>query len=106
MLDGVLVAYTGPGGDVVVPAGTVRIGRGAFRDNAALRTIHLPEGLEEIDDHAFRNCANLRQIRIPADCTLGTDVFEQCRLVYIYGAAGSLAEAYCAEHENCVFVEE
>ena len=91
--------------DFTLPAFLAAIAEEAF-EGAGMDVVYIGDNCTAIGDHAFRNCANLRQIRIPADCTLGTDVFEQCRLVYIYGAAGSPAEAYCSAHDNCVFVEE
>ena len=45
-------------------------------------------------------------IRIPAGCVLGRDVFDGCGTVYVYGAAGSDAERYCSEQDNCVFVSD
>ncbi len=71
-----------------------------------MSVVYIHDGCTAIGDHAFRNCMNLWQIRIPADCTLGTDVFDQCNLVYIYGTVGSPAETYCSSHANCVFVDE
>ena len=89
--------------DFTLPAGTLTIEANAF-EGAAMTVVSIPEGCERIGDYAFRNCAGLSRIRIPANCALGTDVFDGCGTVYVFGAAGSPAEAYCAAHENCVFV--
>ena len=47
-------------------------------------------------------------IRIPAGCAIGDEVFVGCGTVFVYGTAGSPAEAYCNDpaNSNCVFVEE
>jgi hypothetical protein len=91
--------------DFTLPAGVTAIEANAF-EGAAMTKVIIPEGCESIGDHAFRDCTSLTQIRIPDGCALGTDVFDGCTKVYVYGAAGSPAEAYCQSHGNCVFVPE
>ena len=73
-----------------------------------MTVIVIPDSCRAIGDHAFRDCTNLYQIRIPADCAIGTDAFDGCTTVYIYGTSGSPAHAYCQDpqHANCVFVSE
>jgi len=89
--------------DFTLPAALTTVEEEAFEGIAA-SVVDVPEGCASIGDHAFRNCPNLTQIRIPANCELGEDVFEGCAMVYVFGAAGSSAEAYCSTHANCVFV--
>ncbi len=91
--------------DFDIPTGTTRIEASAFEGIAAT-VVAIPENCESVGDYAFRDCADLTMIRIPAECALGTDVFDGCTKVYVYGAAGSPAEAYCQSHGNCVFVAE
>ena len=91
--------------DFTLPAFLTTIEEEAF-EGAVMRIVLVPTGCTAICDHAFRNCPNLTQIRIPAGCAIGTDAFDGCTLVYVYGEADSPAEAYCNAHENCVFVEE
>ena len=71
-----------------------------------MTVVSIPDGCASIGDHAFRSCPNLTQVRIPTGCALGADVFDGCAQVYVYGMAGSPAEAYCLSHSNCVFVGE
>ena len=71
-------AFRGRGGDnddpkpgdevvsVVVPAGVVKIGRGAFADCRKLTSVVLPDTVEEIREVAFRGSANLHTANIPA----------------------------------------
>jgi hypothetical protein len=70
--------------------------------------VDVPATCLSLGDRAFRYCPKLTQIRIPAGCALGEDVFDGCGRVYVFGAAGSPAEAYCADpaHGNCVFVPD
>ena len=91
--------------DFTLPEDTLRIEADAF-EGAAMTVVFIPDGCESIGDSAFRDCLSLTRIRIPAGCELGTDVFSGCGRVFVFGPAGSPAEAYCAEHDNCVFVAE
>ncbi|MBQ6506411.1 MAG: chitobiase/beta-hexosaminidase C-terminal domain-containing protein [Clostridia bacterium] len=94
--------------DFTLPTGLSEIGEEAFEGIAAMTVIVIPDSCRAIGDHAFRDCTNLYQVRIPADCAIGTDAFDGCTTVYIYGTAGSPAHAYCQDpqHANCVFVSE
>ncbi len=96
-------AYGTP--DFTLPSGIAVIEAGAF-EGAAMTVVSIPDGCESIGDYAFKDCAGLRQIRIPDGCALGTDVFSGCGTIFVYGTAGSPAEAYCQSHSNCVFVKE
>ena len=93
--------------DFVIPAGTITIEESAVEGIAAT-VAEIPANCTSIGDHAFKDCVFLTQIRIPSDCELGTDVFDGCTKVYVFGTAGSPAEAYCEApgHSNCVFIEE
>lgn len=73
--NGTLIRYTGPGGDVVVPEGVIKIEgypddamwwRGAFEGCKMLTSIVLPEGLQSIGDDAFMGCERLKSIALPA----------------------------------------
>ena len=96
-------AYSAP--DFILPGDLTAIEANAF-EGAAMTAVSIPDGCGSIGEYAFKDCASLTQIRIPADCALGTDVFSGCGTVYVYGTAGSPAEAYCQSHSNCVFVGE
>ena len=93
--------------DFTLPASTHTIEDQAF-EGVAATVVEIPANCTRIGDRAFKNCAQLTMIRIPADCELGTDVFDGCTKVYIFGTAGSPAEDYCndPDHSNCEFVAE
>ena len=91
--------------DFTLPAAITTVEEEAFL-SAGMSVVLVPDSCTSISDHAFKDCAALTQIHIPAACTLGTDVFDGCTLVYVFGTSGSPAETYCQEHENCVFVKE
>ena len=91
--------------DFTLPDGTEEIGNFAF-EGAAMTAVWIPDGCTYIGALSFCDCPNLAHVRIPAECEIGTGAFDGCEEVYIFGTAGSPAEAYCQEHANCVFVEE
>ena len=53
---GVLDPYTGPGGDVVIPAGVTKIGSRAFKNCANLTSVTIPGSVKEIDKYVFQGC--------------------------------------------------
>ena len=91
--------------DFVIPGGMTHIEDNAFEGIAAT-VVQIPANCASIGAEAFRDCVRLGEIRIPAGCAVGADAFAGCGKVYIFGAAGSSAEAYCSSHGNCVFVAE
>lgn len=64
--NGVLVKYTGPGGQAVVPAGITAVGDRAFVLNDAVTEVVLPEGVTKIGNRAFMGCHHLRAVTLPA----------------------------------------
>ena len=91
--------------DFTLPAFLTAVGENAFAGIAA-ESVEVPEGCLSLGAGAFRACPNLTQVRVPGSCALEGDVFDGCRLVLVYGEAGSDAEQYCETHANCVFVAE
>lgn len=67
--NGVLVKYTGAGGDVVIPDGVVSIGEEAFYSSVSLTSITIPDGVTSIGDGAFKCCTSLISIIIPNSVT-------------------------------------
>ena len=57
--DGVLDKYTGPGGDVAIPAGVTEIGQSAFKGCASLTSVTIPASVTEIRWGAFYGCPKL-----------------------------------------------
>ena len=94
--DGVLKQYTGPGGEVVIPAGVTAIGDLAFSNCESVTSVIVPEGVTEICSEAFAGCENLKSVSLPKTLTriAGSLIFgaflgcENLRSVYI-GDLGS-----------------
>ena len=127
--NGVLKKYSGPGGDVVIPAGVTEIGGGAFSGCVNLTSITIPgsvtkiglaafsgctrltsvtipTGVTEIGESAFRSCTDLTSVTIPEGVTeIGGAAFEKCKKLTIHAPAGSYAEEY-AKKNNIRFIAE
>lgn len=91
--------------DFILPSELAVIDESAFEGITAT-AIYISDACTSIGKWAFLNCPKLTQIRIPANCTIGTDAFEGCLNVVIFGTPGSAAETYANSHANCSFVAE
>lgn len=83
--DGVLTAYHGPGGEVVIPQGVTNIYNQVFAGRADITSVTIPDTVEWIGGYAFSGCTGLTSVTIPgsvytvydsafADCTSLTHV--------------------------------
>lgn len=81
--DGILVAYSGAGGQVVVPEGVKQIGAEVFKDHDLITGVTFPESLLTIGEDAFSGCSSLTGVnggnnlaeirdRAFAGCPIGT----------------------------------
>lgn len=59
-----LIAYNGPGGDVVIPTdlNIYYIGEEAFEDNDNVTSVVIPKTVMEINARAFANCSALEEV--------------------------------------------
>lgn len=99
---GVLTAYTGPGGRVTVPEGGTEIGEGAFAHCGALTSVTVWEGVQTIGARSFFRCTHLRWVMLPHGLTeLGAEAFSGCthmmsvKLPEGLRCIGTEAFAYC-----------
>lgn len=84
--DGVLTAYNGPGGDVVIPDGVTAIGEHAFSYNSftydkfTLTSVTIPASVTVIMKDAFQSCSNLRQVNFSEGLTyIAEHAFDTCK---------------------------
>ena len=120
--NGVLTKYTGPGGDVTIPAGVTKIGGSAFKGCTGLTSVTIPAGVTEIGGYAFKDCTGLTSVTIPEGITkigggalyhcmgltsvtipesvkeIGDSVFMNCPRLVIHAPAGSYAERYARKN--------
>jgi hypothetical protein len=70
VVNGVLIAYHGIGGNVVIPdnLGITAIGDRVFESNSSLTAITIPNGITSIGIYAFRN-TNITSVTIPNSVT-------------------------------------
>lgn len=61
IISGTLYAYTGEGGEVVIPDSVVSIAGEAFA-NSAVTVVTIPASVVEIGDSAFANCVSLTKL--------------------------------------------
>ena len=76
---GELKRYKGPGGDVVIPEGVVRIGSAAFYYCKDVTSVEIPTGVTSIAAYAFYCCSKLSSVTIPEGVTaIRTNTFYDC----------------------------
>ena len=77
--NGVLTAYSGTGGAIVIPEGVEVIGEYAFGNCESITSVTVPEGVLEIAYNAFYYCNNLTSVTIAASVTaIGKTAFYFC----------------------------
>jgi len=77
---GVLTAYTGAGGVVIIPAGVVEIAANVFLNKSSITGVVFNDGLQRIGHNAFRGCTGLTgSLEIPGSVTsIGDYAFDGC----------------------------
>ncbi len=110
--NGVLVAYHGEGGKVVVPDGVKHIGDKAFLNCESLTKLILPKGLISIRDRAFSDCINLTEVTFPKGLiSIGDHAFVECKnltevtLPEGLTSIGEGAFLYCVNLTEVIFPE-
>lgn len=99
--NGVLVKYTGAGGDVVIPDGVTSIGDWAFSRCEGLTSVTMPDSVTSIEDHAFCECTSLTSIVIPNGVTtIGDYMFHSCKSLTSVTIPDSVTSI-----GKCVFVD-
>lgn len=77
--NGVLTAYSGSGGRVVIPEGVTAIGEYAFSWQTKMTSVTIPNSVETIGERAFLHCTGLKSVELPGSViSFGTDVFGEC----------------------------
>jgi hypothetical protein len=129
--NGVLVAYHGAGGDliipndlnitgigdnvfkdrsgltsVIIPEGVTNIGKNAFDNCSNLHTVSIPESVVNIDNYAFIRCSSLSAITIPENVTyIGNNAFNGCSSLTEITIPGSVGTISMGTFDNCSGLE-
>lgn len=99
-VNGVLLRYQGPGGQVILPKGITKIAPRAFIMCTTITGVVLPDGVASIGSQAFIFCDELTSVTIPSSATsIADSIIDDFSDVTVYGTTGSEAERYCAERE-------
>lgn len=100
--DGVLTAYTGPGGEVVIPDGVTAIGDGVFGGRDDIQKVTIPGTVTSIGDFAFAACTALTSIRVPGRVTaLGEGAFEGCTALQKAAIVGPITRLEAETFRDC-----
>lgn len=103
--DGVLIEYTGPGGNVTLPEGVTEIGASVFIEcGEDLTGVVMGSGLKTIGENAFRFCTGLTSVTIPDGVvTIGDFAFHGCdnlKTVVIPGSVTDIAWSTFSTHAD------
>lgn len=89
--NGELTAYTGSGGDIVIPDSVTGIRDNAFSGNLTLTSVTIPDSVVTIGAGAFSGCTNLRSAVVPGSVVnIGNGVFSGCSSLTELNFAGNV----------------
>ena len=90
--------------DFAMPEDLAAIGESAFEGVTAMTVVDA-HSCATIGQDAFKG-TGLRQIKLPKDCEISDAAFDEDGLIFVYASSGGSTEAYCAGHDNLVFIAE
>lgn len=79
-----ITAYTGSGGDIVIPNGVTTIGNGIFQFNNSITSVVIPDSVTTIGDNAFDQCESLKTVTFGTNSqltTIGVLAFSTCPMI-------------------------
>ena len=104
--NGVLKAYHGKGGDIVIPEGVTSIRYKVFYHKKSVTSVKLPEGLIEIGDSAFEGCTSLTQVSVPDSLQrIGENAFSYCEALTEFRFPDGLREMRHGAFLSCTALE-
>jgi len=89
--------------DFTMPGELAEIMESAFEGLGNMKVVDA-HGCAAIGKDAFKD-TGLARIRLPKDCEIDPEAFGN-RKIYVFAPAGGTTEAYCAGHDNLVFIAE
>ena len=79
-----ITAYTGSGGDIIIPNGVTTIGNGIFQFNNSITSVVIPDSVTTIGDNAFDQCEYLKTVTFGTNSqltTIGGSAFSFCPMI-------------------------
>lgn len=114
-LGNALIGYIGTATEIVLPAYkgnyNYSISNGAFKGNAVITDLTVPQGVKDIGNEAFRDCTSLSTVNILSDSTtmIGDNAFQGCTNLNTVSfgknllTIGEYAFSGCSSLENVSF---
>lgn len=100
--NGVLLQYTGIGGNVTIPRGVVAIGPKAFSGCSDIKKVTMPDTVKYIDQAAFDSCSSLTTVELSNKLTSIKDsAFWGCGSLKKISFPKSLKEIGYSAFTNC-----
>ncbi len=94
-------------GTIIIPQNVTKIGNGAFRDLAGLRSIVIPGTVKEIGEYAFSGNPTLENVVIEEGVEkIGVYAFQQCTALKTIKIADSVSEIGSTCFGNCTALVE
>ncbi len=104
--NGVLEAYIGKGGDVIVPDGVTSIGDSAFYNRESVKSVVLPASVTSIEKWAFFRCKGLKSIEMSDSITsIGEKAFLQCTSLASVTIPAGVISIEANTFEGCKSIE-
>lgn len=102
VVNGILLAYQGEGGNVVIPPNVTKINPFAFYFDRSLTGVSIPNGVTEIGGSAFQGCGSLISVTIPNSVTeIGTAAFCDCGSLTSVMIPASVTSIGLSAFEGC-----
>ena len=100
--EGILISYSGQGGDVVIPNGVTAIGPKAFAGCSDINTISMPNSIRYIDEGAFDSCSGLKSIHLSSNLvSIKASAFWGCSALKSIILPKSMKEIGFSAFANC-----
>lgn len=105
--DGILVKYTGSGGEVVIPDNVTAINGCLFMDMDTLTSVTIPDSVCWIGMSAFRRCKNLQKVTLGENVQeIGENAFEDCAALKHIHIGTKLKAIYKEAFKGCSSLED